>query len=615
MEHPAGPPTSVGPSPTPAERTLGGRAVSGMIWSLVEQWGSQVLASAVFVVLARLVAPKAFGLVALAGVFVAFANVFLGQGFAQAVIAQRPLRKDHVDTAFWTNTALGATLAAVGIGCAPLVAHLQGDGDIRPVLQALSLNFLLGALGGIPEAMLQRDLQFRSLSVRTLISNVVADVLGVTLAVAGAGVWALVAQTVAQTALDSLILWVVSPRRPGLQVTRAALRDMRNFGLNVTGLNVLNLLNRQSDNFLVGVYLGPVKLGFYSVAYQILSLFETSFIGTIQVVMFPVFASVSDDRKRLNRAFEMASRATAIIAFPAFVGLALVSRQMIPLVFGDKWTSAVPVAQVLAFIGIVHAMSQFNGQVCKAVGRVGIVVRFTALNTVVNVAGFFVAVHFGIFWVAVAYVARGYLLYPLSILMVHTALNHDVARHLRGFLAPITATAAMAGAVGAFEYGSTTWAPWPRLVLTVLVGLVVYLPVLWLLAGRELRTLAASLRDARKHGPKRQKGQKGHRRAALAAGVDRTVGEADAQAMDTTSDPDAMQGDVLPSPIPGLPGHPDNVQRAEHVLLAALPDEAAPATSDLTPLDRLARGGAPAREGTEGAGPRVRPRSGPPGPD
>ena len=571
-------PVSLETESEPAVGTLGARATSGMVWSLTQRWSSQVLASVVFVVLARLVAPKAFGLIAIAGVFVAFANVFLGSGFAQAVIVQRPLRKDHVDTAFWTNTGLGGLLAVIGVGIAPLYAHLEGNSEVSPVLMALSLDFLIGALGGIPEALLTRELEFRRLSIRTFVSNVIADVLGVVLAFSGAGVWALVVQTLSQTAIDTAILWVVSPRKPGMHVTKVAFDDMRDFGLNNIGLNGFNLLNRQSDNFLIGTYLGATKLGFYAVAYQILNLFEDAFVNTTQVVMFPIFAAVSGDRKRLERSFEMASRATAILAIPAFVGLALVSRQMIPLLFGHKWNSAVPVAQVLSFIGIVHALTQFNGQVCKAVGKAGIVLRFSVLNTGANVIGFFVAVHYGIFWVAVAYVARGWLLYPLSILMVKIAVGLDVGYHVRGFVAPVLATTVMAGAVGLFEHESHDWSAIPRLIVTVLVGTVVYVAVIAPLAGRQLLALLTTLRSARQGGPKRAQGAR-----AAAARAARAAAE---------------EHQELSSPIPGLSGGVDYVSEAAEIQASGgfdapavdRPDPSAPGVVEgVTPLDRLAR--------------------------
>jgi O-antigen/teichoic acid export membrane protein len=188
-------------SPKPPSN-LRQQAVKGVFWSALESWGRQAISFGVFFLLARLLGPGTFGLVALSSVFLAFLQVFLDQGFSQAIVQRQNLEPEHLDTAFWTNLGVSILLATTSIACAGLVSDLFKEPQITSIIRCSSLGLLLSAFSSVQDAILQRKLAFKALATRSLVGVVIGGVVGVSMAFMGFGVWSLVGQQLS-TSLDS----------------------------------------------------------------------------------------------------------------------------------------------------------------------------------------------------------------------------------------------------------------------------------------------------------------------------------------------------------------------------------------------------------------------------
>lgn len=425
------------------EPSLRHSAVQGVKWSSARILGSRLIALIVFIALARLVAPTAFGLVSLAMVFVALMQVFVDQGFNQAIVQRQELTPGHLDSAFWSSLALGILFTVVGVALAGPLATLLDQPDLAPVLRGLSASIFILAISSTPEAILRRELAFRSLAIRQLIAAVAGGVIGVGAAVLGYGVWSLVFQLVVQGTVGALVLWIAVPWRPGLDVSWRCFRELFSFGSNIVAMNLLNFFNRQSDDLLIGVVLGPKALGYYSVGYRILLLLTDVMTRTIESVAFPLFSRIQDDMARLRRAYLMATQISATIATPVFLGVAALAPELINTLFGPKWDAAVPVMQVLSLIGVLHASLFFNSTVLVATGKPRTALFVTVVNAVSNVIAFAIAVQWGIVAVAAAYVIRGYLLSPLPVLMVKRVIHFTIGEYVSRFAIPLACSALM----------------------------------------------------------------------------------------------------------------------------------------------------------------------------
>jgi O-antigen/teichoic acid export membrane protein len=464
------------------------RVARGLSWTVVDIWGRQALNLLVFLVLARLLVPEDFGLVALAMVFVLFAQIIVDQGLGDALIQRREVTRGHIDTAFWVALANGSLLTVAGLLLAGPIARALNEPDLEPILRALSLTFVLAAMNSIQIALLRRELAFRSLAIRSLVAASGGGAVGVLLAYLGYGAWALVGQLLAVSILSVLTLWRVSPWRPSFRFSREHFRELFGFGINVMGTDVLNYLSRNMDSLLIGVFLGTTPLGFYAVAHRILEVSQTSLVQVTRKVTFPAFSRLQDDRERMRRAYFRVTRAASVVIVPGYIGLALVAPELIVTLFGAKWADSGPVARILFLIGPVLSVQAFSFALLNAAGHPNISLRFRFLTTVVNVAGFAIAVPFGIQAVAAAFVIRGYLLLPLNLYWMRVYGGIPALDYLFQLRGVALATLVMSAAVLAVKLvlgGELTQAP---LLVVELVTAAVLLPLaLYLIERRLLR--------------------------------------------------------------------------------------------------------------------------------
>jgi len=457
------------------------RVVRGMGWSAVQVGGGRLISFLVFPVLMRLLGPEAYGLVAGAGVFLALLDVFSDVSFGAAIEQRRELEPDHLDSIFWAFLALGVLLTALSVVAAPWVSRFLDMDDLTPVLRWLSLGFLLQMVSGVQVSLRRRELQIKELTRINLSAAAAGGIVGVTLAFAGFGVWALVGQRLLMRVLTVVQLWLSSEWQPRWRFSWSHLREMSGFGLSVMGNRLLNYLNRQFDQLLVGRVLGQVALGYYFSASRLHTMAINMLVGTFSQVAMPAFSQLQDDPPRFRRAFAKACRYTTMVAFPVFVGLSLLAHELVTVVVGEQWLPVVPAMQVLALTGIVHSIQYVNGSAMMALGRADLSLVILLIHSLANVVGFLLAVQHGFVAVAVAYTIRAYLLAPLD-LLVNRRLGALEFRQLgRAIRAPAVAALVMAGTVWILrtrllvEQGDLL-----RLVISVLAGMVVYVACLLL---------------------------------------------------------------------------------------------------------------------------------------
>lgn len=492
----------------PERREPGGgglqpRVARGLTWTVVDTWGRQAINLAVFIVLARLLTEDAFGIVALAAVFVALAQVVVDQGLGDALIQRREITRGHVDTAFWVAVATGSLLTIVLVALSGPLAGVFDVPELQPILAALSLSFVLAALSSIQIALLRRELAFRSLAIRSLLATLGGGIAGIILAFAGFGAWALVAQQLVSGAISVVTLWTLSPWRPSLHASRREFGELFPFGIRVVGSDILTFLSRHGDNFLVGAVLGTAELGLYAVGHRLLEATQVLLVNVARKITFPVFSRLQDDPERMVRAYLRVTRAGGAVILPGYVGMALVAPELVATAFGGGWEESGEVARVLFLIGPVLSVQAFSGSFLNAAGHPEVVLRFRLLTTVTNLIGFVIAVPFGIVAVAAASVVRGYLLLPLNLYWMRVYGGVPIASQLRELRGVVIATALMVGAVLLVKLAIGSAVSQPILLLVESVaGGITFVAVLWLVDRLALHELAALARQGVRPGPR-----------------------------------------------------------------------------------------------------------------
>jgi O-antigen/teichoic acid export membrane protein len=466
-------------------------AVHGVFWTAVQSLGVRSFSLAVFVVLARLLTPSDFGLVAMAGVFVGLGDVLAAQGFGTAITQRENLEPAHESTAFWANVLLGLVIGGLLWLAGPWVAALYRQEAVAPVIRWLSPVVLLRSAVAVPVGLLQRRFRFRALALRSVSAAVIGGVAGIFAALSGWGVYALVVQQLVSASLDVIAVYSVAAWWPRFVFSLRHLKELLGFSSYLLGSGLLGLISRRADDFLIGMVLGDVALGIYAVAYRGLQILQQVLAKTGSVVAFSAFSRLQDRPEQMREAFYESTRAASVISMPIFVGISMVATFAVPLIFGEQYAESGRVLQVLALVGIVHGVSYFNYAVFTGVGRPDYVMKLLAVRTVANVVAFFVAVPYGIVAVAAAFVAVAYLLTPLNVFVLRRAIGISSRRYFRNFAPALVGCLAMALAI--WMLSRLPLGDLNRLLSSMGVGALAYMVTLQLVAPELVRDLLAKL--------------------------------------------------------------------------------------------------------------------------
>ena len=470
----------------------------GSPWAMAEVWGRQAASLLLFMVLARLLSPGDVGLFAIVMVMQALMQVFIDDGIGEAVVQRAALDDAHLDTAFWFNLAAAGAIALAAIALSPWLATLFHDPRLIGLISIMGAVLVIGSAGGIHQAVLRRSFDYRSLAMRSVLGILIAGIVGVGLAFAGAGVWALAAQQVIERLVGTIILWVRSDWRPKWRWSKPHARELLPYGLNIIASRGLIFTYKQADRFLVGLLLGPVVLGVYALALRIFDTMAALLVQATTGIALSAFSRLQHDRPALRDTFYAVTELAALGAFPAFIGLAAIAPTLVALLFGAKWAASGPVLQILALMGIPYWIGAFSSTIMRALGRPGWYLAVLGAGTIINIIAVLYCYRYGLLAVAAVLALRETLFVPVNIAIVHHLLGIDLRLYLTRQAPALLAGTALAAAV--LEVGQVMppeVPPLALLVAQVVAGGVVYAGVLRGIGRAGLGRVVGMLRQAR----------------------------------------------------------------------------------------------------------------------
>jgi O-antigen/teichoic acid export membrane protein len=331
---------------------LRGRSVRGGLLSVTSQGAQFVMQSIATVVLARLLTPTDFGLVAMVTAITGLGQAFADLGLSEATIQHPEISHKQVSNLFWINVAIGLILTSITAGLAPVLAWFYREPRLKNITLLVSLTFLIGGLRVQHDALLKRQMRFSSLAIRDITSYVVAVPVAIALAWRGAGYWALVAMPLVLNLTQMALSWLIVRWIPGLPRRDAKVRSLIAFGGNVAASYLIFNVNSNADNVLIGWYWGAGPLGLYSRAYNLLMLPVRQLGGPARSVAIPAFSRVQDDPERMARYYLRTVNVIMWIVAPIFGFLFVAAVPIIVLALGHRWRGAAPVFQILAIFAL-----------------------------------------------------------------------------------------------------------------------------------------------------------------------------------------------------------------------------------------------------------------------
>ena len=491
------PDTAGAPAAPPQPHHLGRRAARGLVWSALAFGGNRLLIFAGTLVLARILTPHDFGVVTAAMTLILYVEIGLDLGVGAAVVYEQERGiSPRVETAFTLNVLVAALLTAVAVVAAPAVAAFFRIPDEAALFRLLAAYLLLRGLAQVPESMLRRDLRFARRAAVDLVRAAVRVAVSVALAVGGLGAMAIVWGLLAGEAAGAVAAWRLAAFRPRLRLQRSAARQLLGFGGAAVAVKVVDAISLDGDYLVVGRMLGATQLGYYTIAYRLPELVLLNLYWVFSGVAFPVYSQArTAGRNVFSAAMLRALRLLTLYGFPAGIGLALVSRDAVLVLFSDRWASAIAPMALLSLAAALAAVGFASGDIFPALGRPGTLLRLNIGFTVVLLAAFVIVAPHGITAIAAVHLVAqsAYAVVRLAVAnrLVGSTMRQSIAamRHELAASAGIVAAALPVGLVTEAGAGS----------LLVIIGLGVAGGVAGVLlvdrsAVRELRSLVGSIR-------------------------------------------------------------------------------------------------------------------------
>lgn len=422
--------TSQALSHEPPDPKLRSSAVGATAWSTIDvvvRQGGNFLA---VIVLARLLSPDDFGIIALVTFFSSLV-IAVVQGSISTALIQRPLlSEEEKSAAFWWSLSASSILAGALLIAAPWIASFYKYPDITPLLAVAAAQVVLSSLSAIQTALLARELRFAPLAKAGIVSTLVAGALAIVAAIMGAGIWSLAIQFGVAAALNTVILWRLSGWQPSLRFSFVALRPLLAFGGYLGVSSFLEVLYSQGFALIVGKRHGPTELGLYNRAMALQLVPSSAFALIVDRIALPLFSKFSTDDRGALQAFRRVSHLAMLLNVPIMCGMAVLPDMIIVALYGERWISAAPILSILSVGGIFLPLHAINLQFLLSRGRAD---AFFWLEVTKKVAGILcigVGSFHGMVGVAYGTLVAGFLALFVNTFMTKRTLNHGLAPQL-----------------------------------------------------------------------------------------------------------------------------------------------------------------------------------------
>ena len=384
-------------------------ALRGGLLTVIAQGIKIVVQFLSVIVLARLLIPEDFGLVASVSPIVAFVALFQNLGLQQAVVQRKEISQRQLNQVFWMSAIAGLASTAIVVALSPAVAAYYGDARMVGITIGAGLPLFLGSLAAMPLSLMNRHLQFGQLAINDVVTAIAGFATAALAAYAGMGYWSLVIGPAASAAVALLAAWRVAQFRPDKPVFKID-RDIMSFGANLTGFNLVNFFSRNLDNILIGKFSGVVELGYYDRAYKLLLFPLQNINQPLTRLMIPLLSRIQDDKKRFRDIYMQTNWVLAAVTVPAIAALTLTSAQVVGILFGDRWLPVAPIFAWLGIAGLIQPISSTTGWIFICQDRTKTMFRWGMYSSVTTVVSFVVGLHWGAVGVAAAYAISGYIL-------------------------------------------------------------------------------------------------------------------------------------------------------------------------------------------------------------
>ncbi len=447
--------------------------MSNMLWRLAERFGAKAVQFIVEIVLARLLAPEAYGTIALITVFITILQVFVDSGLGNALIQKKDADEIDFSTVFYTNIVFCLVLYAIIFICAPFIASFYNDPLLTPIVRVLSFTIVISGVKNVQQAYVSRHLMFKRFFYSTLGGTLLAAVVGILLAYAGFGVWALVAQMVVNTAVDTMILWITVKWRPKRCFSFERLKRLFSYGWKLLVSALIDTVYNDIRQLIIGKIYTSADLAQYNQGKKWPLYLVTNINASIDSVLLPTMSKEQDNKERVKSMTRRAIKTSTYVMMPVMIGLAVCADTVISLILTDKWLPCVPFLRIFCIIYSFYPIHTANLNAIKAMGRSDLFLVLEIIKKVIGITAILCTMWISVMAMAYSLLVTCVLSQIINAYPNKKLLNYSYLDQIKDMLPQIGVSLLMGAVVYSIYFiglGDIL-----TLVIQIPVGIVVYI--------------------------------------------------------------------------------------------------------------------------------------------
>ncbi|MFC5446776.1 lipopolysaccharide biosynthesis protein [Paenibacillus aestuarii] len=454
------------------ENSLKKKVVSSMFWAFSERVMAQGISFVLSIIIARLLMPSDYGIIALVIVFINLANVFVSTGIGESLIQKKDADDMDFSTVFYCSLVLSLFLYVILFLFAPDIGHFYRNDELIWVLRSLALIIPITSIGTVQQAYVSKKMLFKKFFFSTLGGTIISGLTGVLMAYCGLGMWSLVAQYLINSLVNTIVLFFIVKWRPKLLFSINSAKALVGFGWKLVAANFINTTYGELRSLIIGKYYTMADLAYYNRGNQLPGLLITNIDTAIGKVVFPVMAESNDDIFRLKSLTSRAMKTTSYIIFPLMIGLMSVAHSLILFLLTEKWLFSVPYLQICCVYWLFQPMQTANWQAIKALGRSDLLVRLEIIKKIIGISMLLVSMNISVYAIVVSNAIFAGISMIINMIPNKKLMNYTMMEQFRDLAPSLALSVVMGGSIY-----TITWIHLPvpvTLLLQILCGVVIY---------------------------------------------------------------------------------------------------------------------------------------------
>ena len=446
--------------------------VSSFLWKMMERVGTQGIQLIIQIVLARLLAPTDYGIIALVTIFITLATVMVQSGLNTSLVQKKEVDSKDYSTVFWVSLGLAVILYSILYFSAPIIADFYYEPMVTGVLRVIGVVLFFNAVNSVQNAYLMKNFLFKKLFKSALIATIISGATGIMMAYVGLGVWALVVYQILNSLLNCLIMWFTIKWRPSLTFSISRLKTLWKYGWKIMVAYTLDTVYREVQALVLGKISDTKTLGYYNRGQQIPGMVNRCANDTIKSVILPIYSGYQDDKEQLKQVIRKSQSIVAFIVFPIVAGLVVTSPALTEILLTEKWMPSVPFAQILCLAYMVQPLISIYMQAINAIGRSDVFCWTVYIQLGASFIILYITSQISVYAVAYGVVIGSFLQWIIYIFVARKMFGYKVLELLKDIYSTVFLTVVMFVVTQWVNYWNCS--AWIKLPVQIGLGVIVY---------------------------------------------------------------------------------------------------------------------------------------------